>query len=211
MSKLTDFQEKLLNDLRKEFDKLNVKNEVSTSSKRFSFDTIQNCIDEETKFKQVVSKHNVKMIEVFKKMILKEVKDFEKEFGKAIEIKFTHENIKKTFDSFIDDHLNRPLDCSSSSEIEFFFVSKLKTHNYDWKWDVFKKAVYFSKYLDFKCENVRIDLESGKSIVLPKIIGVQYLTSSWLYREKAKSYSSLDEMLQMDKETQRQIVNLVQS
>jgi hypothetical protein len=215
MSKLTDFQEKLINDLRKEFDKLNVKNEVSSSSNKFSFATIQNCIDEEARFREVVTKHNLKMIDAFKKMMLNEFKAFGKEFGKVIDLKYEYSSassyVANTFDTFIDSCIKSPLNITKSNEMNLYLVSKVKFITYsESRWNYFNNAKYFTIHIDFKCENVSVELESGKKVVLPKIIGVQYLTSNWLKREDSKSYSSLDEMIQMDKEIQRRVVELVQ-
>jgi len=216
MSKLTDFQEKLINDLRNEFNKLNTKNEASSSSKKFSLATIQNCINEEEKFREVVSKHNLKMIDAFKKMMLKEFKEFEKEFGKVIDLKYNfstsiHSN-SNTFDYLFERISEKPLHIASSNETNVYLVSKVNFGNFcDSRWNYFNNAKYFQIYLDFKVEQVCIELESGKKVQLPKIIGVQYLTKDWLRRENASSYSSLDEMLQMDKEIQKKVVELVQN
>jgi glutamate synthase domain-containing protein 3 len=135
MSKLTDFQEKLLNDLRSEFDKLNVKNEKQSSGKRFSIETIQNCINEEEKFKEVITKHNLAMIETFKKVILNEFKAFKKEFGKVIDLEYNfckYQSSKaESFEYFIDKNRKAPIVEQNSSEAIIYFVSKLKFIKYD--------------------------------------------------------------------------------
>jgi len=220
MSKLTNFQEKLLNDLRSEFDKLNVKNEKQSSGKRFSLETIQNCINEEEKFKEVINKHNLAMIETFKKVILNEFKAFKKEFGKVIDLRTDFstysqdpkENFKSgTFDFFIDRNKKYSLGERNSDEAKIYFVSKLKfIKYYESRYDYFNGAKYFSLYLDFKRERVSITLESGKVVSFSKIIGVSYNTKDWLHRNDGEVYSSLDEAIQMNKTVQKQIVEIVQ-
>jgi len=216
MSKITDFQEKLLHDLRSEFDKLNIKNEKQSSGKRFSFETIQNCINEEEKFKEVINKHNLAMIETFKKVILNEFKAFKKEFGKVIDLEFNFckypQNSKaESFGYFIDKNIKAPFVEQNSSEAIIYFVSKLKFIKYcESRYDYFKGAKYFYLYLDFKRERVSITLESGKVVSFSKIIGVSYNTKNWLHRNDGECYSSLDEAIQMNKTVQTQIVDIVQ-
>jgi hypothetical protein len=215
MSKLTDFQEKLLNDLRSEFDKLNVKNEKQSSGKRFSIETIQNCINEEEKFKEVIAKHNLAMIETFKKVILNEFKAFKKEFGKVIDLEYNfckYQSSKaESFEYFIDKNKKAPIVEHNSSEAIIYFVSKVKFIKYsEGRYDYFNGAKYFSLYLDFKRERVSITLESGKVVSFSKIIGVSYNTKDWLHRNDGEFYSSLDEAIQMNKTVQKQIVEIVQ-
>ena len=213
MSKLTEFQEKLIADIQKEFGKLNAKNESIGGNKKFSMATIENCINEEEKFIEIIRAHNVKMIDTFSKIILKEVKDFNKEFGKVIDLKcdFSRHNTPSNIVStMVEANKGVPKQDYKSYECNLYFVSKVKFTRSGDSYDIFNRANYVQYYLDFKREIVSITLESGKQVKLYKIIGVQYLTHDWLRREHAETYDSLNEMLQMNKNLQKQIVDLVQ-
>lgn len=214
MSNLTNFQEKLISDIQKEFTKLNTKEEVNSKGKKFSLATIENCINEEEKFIEIVQKHNEKMIATFSKLMLKEIKDFNKEFGKVIDLK--HEFTKYAnstggmFSYMVEANKKTPKNQYTSSETILYFVSKVKFNRSNDQWNYFNNADYRQYYLDFKREKVSITLESGKIVQLYKIIGAQYLTKSWLHRENAEKYDSLEEMLQCNSEVQKSIVQLVQ-
>jgi hypothetical protein len=211
MSKLTEFQERLINEMTKEFKELNEKN---LNSNKFNLAKIQNCIDEENNFKKVIFKHNLKMIDSLNIFMLNEFKDFEKEFGEVIDIDYNfiknpkyHEN---TLKSFIDGYKQNPLVSRKSTEINLYFKSKVISIPFaDERFNYFDNAKYFKIHIDFKFENVGVQLFSGKIVQYPKIIGLQYNTNDWLRREHGNSYSSLNEMIQMHKEIQRQIVALV--
>ena len=214
MSNLTKFQEQLISDIQKEFTKLNTKEEANSKGKKFTLATIENCINEEEKFIEIVQKHNEKMIATFSKMMLKEIKDFNKEFGKVIELKYEftkYENSKQGLFSYMVETNNKsPKDEYKSYETILYFVSRVKFNRAHKDWNYFNNADYRTYYLDFKREVVSITLESGKKVHLYKIIGAQYLTKDWLNRENGKKYDSLDEMLQRDDEVQRAMVQLVQ-
>jgi len=214
MTNLTKFQEQLISDIQKEFTKLNVKEESNSKGKKFTLATIENCINEEEKFIEIVQKHNEKMIATFSKIMLKEIKDFNKEFGKVIELKHDFHKYKTSTQGIlsymIETNKKSPKNEYKSSETILYFVSKVKFNRGNDQWNHFNNADYRSYYLDFKREVVSITLESGKKVGLYKIIGAQYLTRDWLGREQARKYDSLDEMLQRDDEVQRAMVQLVQ-
>lgn len=214
MSNLTQFQEQLIFDIQKEFSKLNAKEEINSKGKKFSIETINNCINEEEKFIDIVHKHNIKMVDAFSKIMLKEIKDFNKEFGKVIELKhdFTRYSSSQqgVFNHMVEQNKKSPKNSYNTCETKLYFVSKVKFTRSNDEWNFFNNADYRTYYLDFKREKVSITLESGKQVTLCKIIGVQYLTKDWLRRDEGKRYDSLDEMLQRDDEMQRAMVQLVQ-
>jgi hypothetical protein len=215
MGNLTKFQEKLISDIQKEFTKLNTKEEANSNGKKFTLATIENCINEEEKFIEIIRHHNEKMVVAFSKIVSDEIKDFNKEFGKVIELKHEFsQNIHSTQGSFahmVEKNKQSPKNDYKSSETVLYFVSKVKfNRNSDHRFDYFNNADYRTYFLDFKRELVSITLESGKKVMLFKIIGVQYFTKNWLHRENGNRYDSLDEMLQRDDEIQRALVQLVQ-
>jgi hypothetical protein len=214
MSNLTKFQEQLISDIQKEFTKLNAKEETNAKGKKFSMETINNCINEEEKFIDIVHKHNIKMVDAFSKIMLKEIKDFNKEFGKVIELKHDYTRYTTSeqgvFSYMVEQNKKSPKNSYNTYETKLYFVSKVKFTRSDDQWNFFNKADYRTYYLDFKREKVSITLESGKQVTLLKIIGAQYLTKDWLHRDNGKRYDSLDEMLQRDDEMQRAMVQLVQ-
>ncbi len=213
MTNLTRFQEQLISDIQKEFTNLNSKKEANSSGTKFSMATIENCINEEEKFIQVIDKHNLKMIDSISKMMLKEIKDFNKEFGKVIELKHNYskyKNVPNTFDKMVEVNKKSCKNDYHSHQTNLYFVSKVIFNRSNDQWNHFNNADYRTYYLDFKRELVSITLESGKKVQLYKIIGSQYLTRDWLNTSNGNKYDSLDEMLQLDKEVQRDIVRLVQ-
>lgn len=214
MSNLTQFQEKLISDIQKEFSKLNAKEEINSKGKKFSMETINNCINEEEKFIDIVHKHNIKMVDAFSKIMLKEIKDFNKEFGKVIELKHDYTRYSSSqqgvFSCMVEQNKKSPKNSYNTYETKLYFVSKVKFTRSNDQWNFFNNADYRTYYLDFKREKVSITLESGKQVTLLKIIGAQYLTKDWLHRDNGKRYDSLDEMLQRDDEMQRAMVQLVQ-
>ena len=214
MTNLTKFQEQLISDIQKEFSKLNTKEEINAKSKKFSMETINNCINEEEKFIDIVHKHNIKMVDAFSKIMLKEIKDFNKEFGKVIELKhdFTKYSSSQqgVFSYMVEQNKKSPKNSYNTYETNLYFVSKVKFNRMNDQWNYFNNADYRTYYLDFKREQALITLESGKQVTLLKIIGAQYLTKDWLHRDNGKRYDSLDEMLQRDDEMQRAMVQLVQ-
>jgi hypothetical protein len=214
MSNLTKFQEQLISDIQKEFNKLNTKEEANSKGKKFSMATIENCINEEEKFIGIIHKHNEKMVAAFSKIMLNEIKAFNKEFGKVIELKHEYLRHKNStqglFSDMVQTNKKSPKNNYKTNETILYFVSKVKFNHSNDQWNYFEGADYREYYLDFKRELVSITLESGKQVQLFKIIGAQYLTKNWLHRDVSKKYDSLDEMLQLNDEVQRAMVQLVQ-
>jgi hypothetical protein len=212
---LTSLQQGLINGLISEFTKINPK--PTNGTKRFSFDTINDCLKEEDRFKETIIKHNATMMKVFINQLKEDIKEFKKEFGKVVDIEmgyFNNTNTERyyTLESLIEQQTKQPLNDNNGTEIKMFFVSK--TRNYggsDSRYNYFGKN-YHGIYVNFKRERVGTTLESGKNVSACKIVGLTYNTHDWLNSDKdyAKKYATLDEMVQNNKTIQQKIVELAQ-
>ena len=216
MENLTSLQQGLVNGLIKEFTKINPK--PSNGATRFGFDTINECLKEEERFKETIAKHNLTMMKVFVGQIKNDIKEFGKEFGKVIDIElgFRYPNTYEdhhTLDKMVERTKEKPLENNYSSETELFFVSKTKKlpNGVDSRFDYFNNKQYYRVYVDFKREIVKVTLESGKEVRAFKIVGLTYNTNEWLGRdrESCKTFMTLDELVQSHKPTQQTIVELV--
>ena len=216
MENLTKLQQSLINSLIKEFTKINPK--PSNGVARFSFETINNCLKEEERFKQTITKHNLAMIKLFGGQIKDDIKEFEKEFGSVLSIKtgytayYSKNNeVFKSLEKMIEDNTEKPISNNDSRECELFFVSKSKPYSLgNSNEDYFGKA-YRQIYVDFKREKVTITLESGKEVSAYKIVGVTYNYNNWLHRKNTNNVegSTLDEFIQRSKTIQQAIVGMV--
>jgi hypothetical protein len=208
MENLTKLQQELINCLISEFTKINPK--PSNSKTRFSIDTINECLKEEERFKQTITKHNLKMIDLYVNQLKSDVKEFEKEFGKVLKIKLGVESVtnqRNTLEKMIEGSKYAILNNCSHYETSLYFVSKSKPFQNDSRYNYFNYA-YHQIFVDFKREKVNLTLESGKEINVYKIVGLQYHTKDYLKRDSGVSFSSLDELVQTDKPTQQALINL---
>ncbi len=213
---LTSLQQGLVNGLIKEFTKINPK--PSNGATRFGFDTINECLKEEERFKETIAKHNMTMMKVFVTQLKSDIKAFEKEFGKVvnIELGYRYPNSKQdhnTLESMVERTKSQPLENNYSYETQLFFVSKTKKYSGgDSRFDYFNNKQYHKIYVDFKRELVKVILESGKEVRAFKIIGLEYNTNEWLHRDKetCKRFMTLDELVQRHKHTQQKLVELAQ-
>jgi hypothetical protein len=213
MENLTKFQQDLINSLIKEFTKINPK--PNNGEARFTFDTINNCLKEEERFKQTITKHNLAMIKLFGGQIKNDIKEFEKEFSSVLNIETGHSTYysktKEVFNSLeqmIDINTNKILSNNNGSECKLFFVSKSKP--YSGSADNYFGKAYHQIYVDFKREKVSVILESGKEVVVYKIVGVTYNYCNWLNRNAALNVegSTLDEFIQKSKSVQQKIITM---
>ena len=215
MENLTSLQQGLVNSLIKEFTKINPK--PSNGATRFGFDTINECLKEEERFKETIAKHNLTMMKVFVSQIKNDIKEFGKEFGKVvnIELGFKYPNSIEdhhTLDKMLERNKEKPLENNYNHETELFFVSKNKKYtDSDSRYNYFNNKKYHKVYVDFKREIVKVILESGKEVRAFKIVGLTYNTHEWLHRdrESCKMFMTLDELVQSHKPTQQRIVELV--
>jgi hypothetical protein len=211
--KLTDVQQGLLTGLAKEFTKINPK--PSKDGKRFGLGTISQCLKEEERFHETIKKHNMTMMKLFVGQFENDIKEFKKEFGKAIDIKLGSEySESKTPCETPKQLMERNAaatrsDLIEAKETKLFFVSKCLAYSDDSRYNYFGYK-YHKVYVDFKREKVSTTLESGKVIAAYKIIGLQYNTESWLCRkeERNQSFSTLDELIQRHQPTQQKLVQL---
>ena len=212
---LTKIQQGLVNELVNEFTKINPK--PSNGATRFGFDTINECLKEEERFKETISKHNLTMMKVFVAQLKGDIKEFGKEFGKVLNVELGYrypnsDNDQHTLDKMIERTKEKPLENNYSFETELFFVSKTKSFSgCDKRYDYFGNKQYYRVYVDFKREIVKVILESGKEVRAYKIVGLTYNTNEWLHRdsESCKTFMTLDELVQSHKHTQQKIVELV--
>ena len=216
MENLTSLQQGLVNGLIKEFTKINPK--PSNGATRFGFETINDCLKEEERFKETIAKHNLTMMKVFVGQLKGDIKEFSKEFGKVlnVELGYRYPNSNEdqhTLDKMVAKTKEKPLENNYSYETELFFVSKTKSFtDSDKRYDFFGNKKYHKVYVDFKREIVKVILESGKEVRAFKIIGLTYNTNEWLHRdrESCKTFMTLDELVQSHKYTQQRIVELAQ-
>lgn len=218
MSNLTSFQQKLVDDLIKEFTKINPKpNDGGT--KRFSFETITECNKEEERFKATITKHNMTMMKVFLGQLDDDIEAFKKEFGKVLDIQvgYTRKDnvgVKEyhSIETLKTATNERPFDNNHFREVYLYLVSKTKKH-YDnssvCPHGECNGMAHTQLYVGFNYERVEIILESGKRLVAYKIVGLLYSTFSYLHRDKhGVTKGTLDELIQSDKNTQQNIVRL---
>jgi hypothetical protein len=211
MENLTKVQQKLIDDLVKEFTKINPK--PKTENSRFGVSTIMECLKEEERFKETITKHNTAIVGLLSEQIQNEVDGFKKEFGKVIDIQVGIESnhVTHTLSDIVKYVNENPLMVGDSSEATIFFVSKTKKYHDDSRYDYFDGKKYNKFYVYFKREWVTITLESGKRVSVYKIVGVEYCTVSWLERNKDYSFKTLtlDEMIQTNKTVQQKLTELV--
>lgn len=215
MSNLSQFQEKLINELTNEFKKLNPEQKSSGGVKRFGLATIDFCINEEEKFRQTIAKHNLTMAKVFVNQFKEELKAFKKEFGKVVDLQvgmiYSNYSYKYTLEELEERTRKNPLNVSISNEMQLFIVSKTKIFDRgDARWNYCNNKKYENLYIHFKTEKENIVLESGKVVSLHKIVGLNYSNYDYLnsYNDKADA-STLDGLIQSTKPIQQRLVELV--
>ena len=216
MENLTSLQQGLINGLINEFTKINPKPTNGTT--RFGFDTINDCLKEEERFKETIAKHNLTMMKVFVAQLKDDIKEFGKEFGKVLNVELgyrypNNDQDQHTLDKMMEQTKAKPLENNYGFETELFFVSTTKKYSgSDSRYDYFGNKQYYRVYVDFKREIVKVTLESGKEVRAFKIVGLTYNTDDWLHRdrESCKKFMTLDELVQSHKHTQQRIVELVQ-
>jgi hypothetical protein len=212
MSNLTSYQQGLIDDLKKEFTKINPKQSINVV-KRFSFDTISECQKEEERFLATIRKHNDTMIKVFDKQFKDELKAFEKEFGKSfttqIGFYYSPTNSQHTHELFITQNKKGVQNDYNHYEMYLFIKSKTKAFNGDSRYNYCNGRDYTKLQVDFKREKVSIKLESGKQVSAYKIVGLIFCSNEYLYRDRECTLTStLDEFVQTDKRLQTKMVEM---
>jgi hypothetical protein len=215
MSNLSQFQQKLINELTNEFKRLNPETKSNNGVKRFSIDTIDHCINEEEKFKQTIAKHNLTMVKVFVNQFKEELKSLKKEFGKVLDVQIGIPNstysFKYTLEEVEDRAKKQPLNIRTSDEFKLFLVSKTKVFDRgDSRWNYCNNKKYTEIFVHFKISTEKVILESGKEVILYKVVGLNYSNYDYLNSGSYKSDSStLDGLIQSTKSIQQAIVSLV--
>ena len=210
---LTSYQKDLINGLIAEFKKINP--EPTNGKGRFGFKTIGECLSEEKRFKETISKHNLSMMELFVTQLNNDIKAFDEEFGDVLTIELgysypdTPNRKHSTLEYMLEETKKNLLSGDNSNEFSLFFVSKTRKYTYDSRFDFFGK-VYSKIYVSFKRQLVSVKLANGEEVRAHKIVGLQYNTRDWLGREKFNcSASTLDELIQNHSEVQQTLVKLV--
>lgn len=211
MNNLTAVQKGLVDDLIKEFNKINPKPKTE-GSKRFTLETINDCNREEERFKETITKHNLTMMKVFTTQFNDEIKAFKKEFGKVLDVQIGHFGYVRphgTLDILTNATKEKPLANNEYHEMNLFIVSKTKRYSMgDSRYNYCNNMNYLQIYVDFKRERVIHKLESGKEVIVYKIVGLEYRRYQYLHKEKVINTSTLDELIQNDKEVQKKLVEL---
>lgn len=211
-SNLTPLQQGLVDDLIKEFNRINPKPRAE-GSKRFTLETINDCNREEERFKETITKHNLTMMKVFINQFNDELKEFKKEFGKVLNVQIGHFGYSRphgTLDILTNATKEKPLANNEYSEMNLFIVSKTKRYSRgDSRYDYCDNMDYLRLYTDFKRERLVHKLESGKEVIVYKVVGLEYRAIyEYLHREKTINTSTLDELIQTNKEVQKKLVEL---
>ena len=210
-SNLTPLQQGLVNDLIKEFNRINPKPRAE-GSKRFTLETINDCNREEERFKETITKHNLTMMKVFSTQFNDELKEFKKEFGKVLDVQIGHFGYGRphgTLDLLTNATKEKPLVNNEYCEMNLFIVSKTKRYSdSDSRYNYCNNMDYLQIYVDFKRERVKHILESGKEVIVYKVVGLEYRRYQYLHKEKVINTSTLDELIQNDKEVQKSLVAL---
>lgn len=211
-SNLTPLQQGLVNDLIKEFNRINPKPKAE-GSKRFTLETINDCNREEERFKETITKHNLTMMKVFINQFNDELKEFKKEFGKVLDVQIGHFGYGRpdgTIDLLTNATKEKPLANNEIYEMSLFIVSKTKRYSGgDSRYNYCNNMNYLRIYTDFKRERVKHILESGKEVIVYKVVGLEYRAFyEYLHRDKTINTSTLDELIQTNKEVQKKLVEL---
>jgi hypothetical protein len=212
---LTSYQEKLIKELSAEFKKLNPKEEKVGGTNKFTLNTILACTSEEQNFKETVKKQNKAISLLLDKELKKQIKDFEKEFGKIAKVQLgtSLNGIIQKHDSY-ENMLNT---CGgefygSSAECYFNIVSKTKGFSSsDRRYDYCNGMAYMVIYLSYRTITDTLTLASGKVIRLERIVGFTFSLRDWLHKKEAmedEKANTLDELIQKSKRVQQDLVRL---
>lgn len=210
MSKaLTALQNKLINELSKEFTRLNPPIGLGVKTP-FSLKMIENSLEEEKKFISTISAHNVSMAKALKPSFEKQIKEITKEYSKLFNISVGNQyHNKKVCNDYDKAMLEDASEAKTTNQAIIFFGSKTKT-NTGWGYQYANGMQYVPIYCRFKTEKETLVLESGKEVSKQKIVGLTFCNNSWLYedRESANFSDTIEEFFQNNPEVQRQIIRL---
>ena len=204
MSNLTEFQAGLIEDLSREFQRLNPQKD--DKPKRFGVDTISKCIEEEDAFIASLDAYNDSMKKKLKDVFLVQTEAFYEEYGDHLSLQMgsliSNNSIWHGMDALFGDNAVSPTD-----DIDLYLVSHTKRHDGDHDRCGGKK--YFKLYVSFVLNDCFLTLDSKKKITKKKIVGLRFSTRDWLSREKGVERSTLDDLIQESSEVQQKIINLI--
>ena len=200
---LTTFQTKLINELTKEFAKLNPPTPVSDGKGRFSIAMIENSLNEKKRFYETTEKYNLTIAEMLKKSIMDEMKKFNKEFGKYLVIQNGRPKDQGVILEYttVENLMTKAKNPSNSNKAELGVKSKTPTSGYG-----FTINVWFKTVVD------TVTLQNSEVVKFPKIIGLIYsngdadsLTKNW---DWVSSADSLDTLIQKSPKLHKDLTNL---
>ena len=181
---LTQFQENLIEDLKKEFSKLNPP-KVETSG-RFSLQAVKKGIDDTEAFRKSVFDFNAVMATQLEQDFYRQIDEFNKEFSP---VKIFAKDSSDIFKA--DYYIKNP----HQGDIGIYFEgeSDVNRHQLNVMYD------YEPVEIKTHCQTIR----------LYKIKGLLFHRLGYLHREKSeyKSYETLDEFVQNYKQFQQNITS----
>ena len=210
MNNLTTLQNKLVKELIAEFEKLNPKPKETNGSKRFSIDTIGHCINEEERIRKTVIKHNSTMAKVFLGQLNDDIKAFKKEFGKLFDFQIGYRSTNGHMNYGLEEFEKRVQQLHGGNEMKAFIVSKKKRRNGGRdEYDYCNGMDWVSLYINFKTQVEKVVMESGKEVVLYRIVGLKFSNYDYCnsYSSKVET-STLDELIQTVKHYQERMVEM---
>jgi len=180
---LTQFQENLIEDLKKEFNKLNPPPKVQTPG-RFSLQALKKDLDDTEAFRKSVFDFNAVMARQLEQDFDRQIDEFNKEFS-PVQI-----FARGTGNMFREDYyIKNPR--SGNASIYFEGETDVNRHQLNVMYD------YEPVEINTHCQVIRLE----------KIKGLLFHRLGYLHREKCDSYKTLDEFVQNYKGFQQNITS----
>lgn len=189
MTKLTAFQDQLIQSLQSEFARLNPQ---PVANRRFTIDAVKNDIQSEQAFRESIVSYNKTIAEQLQQNFYRQINAFNNEFA-PLDITWGNwGDTDRACHMFVDDYsVKNP----HSSEIGLFFNG-----------DSANGGVQLYVLYDF--EPVEIETTSNR-IIMYKITGLLWTRRSWVKRNDsgAAMYKTFDEFIQNEKSFQQTITS----
>ena len=179
---LTQFQENLIEDLKKEFSKLNPP-KVETSS-RFSLQAVKKGIDDTEAFRKSVFDFNAVMAKQLEQDFYRQIDEFNKEFSP---VQIFARDLSDIFKA--EYYIKNP----HQGDVSIYFEGETDVNRHQ-------------LHVMYDYEPVEINTHC-QVIRLYKIKGLLFHRLGYLHREKYDSYESLDEFVQNYKQFQQSITS----
>ncbi len=184
MNNLTQFQENLIEDLKKEFNKLNPPK--TETSGRFSLQAVKKDLDDIEAFRKSVFDFNAAMAKQLEQDFFRQIEEFNNEFN-PVQL-----SAKRTEDMFREEYyIQKPR--SGNVSIYFDGETDVNRHQLNVMYD------YEPVEINTHCQTIRLE----------KIKGLLFHRLGYLHREKMEyaSYKTLDEFVQNYKGFQQNITS----